>query len=88
MRKSDCKEKIHFRTEGRLIHLNGSWYFLAREGERGPYPSSEKAKIALERFVTESIWLEEQKVSKLTVQTNKLTVNPKAWDNRPDAFRD
>ena len=55
MRLEDPRDsdKRYFRSSDRLISQNGSWYFLTREGEQGPYSSREAAQDALEFFTCE-----------------------------------
>jgi len=33
--------------------MNGSWYFVTREGEEGPYPSECEAQIEVARYISE-----------------------------------
>jgi len=88
-RQDDAQRKTFFRTEGRIIHQDGQWYFLAREGERGPYASKEAAEIAMRRFVTEANWLKEQEQEKLTthIEDHRASqADPDVWANRPDTL--
>ena len=87
MRKSDSEKKTHFRAEGRIIHLDNNWYYLTREGERGPYNRKEDAELALDRFVNEASWIDEQRKAKLTTRLDdyRPKPDPKVWDNRPDS---
>jgi len=52
VREDDHKERIYFRSAERVIHMNGSWYFVTREGEEGPYPSEKQAQIEISRFIS------------------------------------
>ena len=42
----------YFRSE-RLYRINGEWFFAAREGEMGPYPTENAARRAIQQFITE-----------------------------------
>ena len=86
MRKNDVGNKVYFRSEDRFINLNGSWSFLTRDGESGPYPSEEDAKIALKRYVIDKTWLEEQREAKRAFRVARPEVNVYAFANRPDVM--
>lgn len=61
MRRSDPKEskKRYFRALDRIVCQNGAWYFTAREGDVGPYPTRKAAEREVQRFL-----LERQQLSK------------------------
>ena len=50
MRKSDEKNKVHPRTKDRLFCLDKRWYFLTREGNRGPFDSRKEAETELKLY--------------------------------------
>ncbi len=86
MRKNDVDNKTYFRSADRLVNLNGSWSFLTRDGECGPFFREEDAKIALKRFVIDKIWHETQKESKRASRAIRPKVNTYAFANRPDVM--
>ena len=55
MRRGDLdSDRRYFRSETRVLNLNGSWYFATREGDQGPYfnrvlAESEAVRYAYER---------------------------------------
>lgn len=55
MRRYDDPDtsRCFFRSDERVIHLNGTWYFASREGERGPFTSRNEASTEMQRFVVE-----------------------------------
>lgn len=61
MRRSDAKDskKRYFRAGDRIVNLNSAWYFTAREGDVGPYPTRIAAEREVQRFL-----LERQQLSK------------------------
>jgi hypothetical protein len=55
-RREDADDKTYFRSD-RIYSMNGQWYFGAREGDCGPFPSREGALAALGQFVNEMVEL-------------------------------
>lgn len=55
MRRTDPKDskKRYFRARDRIVNLNGAWYFGAREGDVGPYPTRSTAESEVQRFLLE-----------------------------------
>ncbi len=55
MRRTDAKEtkKRYFRAGDRIVNQNGAWYFAAREGDVGPFPSRAVAEREVQRFLLE-----------------------------------
>ncbi len=55
MRRCDDLDssRCFFRSDERVIHLNGTWYFASREGEQGPFTSRDEASVEMQRFVVE-----------------------------------
>lgn len=55
MRRTDAKDsnKRYFRAGDRIVNLNSAWYFSAREGDVGPYPTRTTAEREVERFLLE-----------------------------------
>lgn len=50
-RKGEADDSIHFRAH-RIHCINGSWYFLTREGSNvGPFPTREEAETYLSKFL-------------------------------------
>ena len=88
MRKDDVGSKVFFRSDDRFINLNGSWSFLTRDGECGPFPREEDAKIALQRFVIDKIWHDKQRQTKRAARAARpqAKVNAYAFANRPDVL--
>ena len=84
MRKNDVSSDVYFRSDDRFINLNGSWSFLTRDGECGPFPREEDAKVALKRYVIDKIWLEQQKETKRASRVVRPEVNVYAFANCPD----
>ena len=37
----------------RIMEKEGGWYFLTREGQVGPHPSEDDAKLALSRYLVQ-----------------------------------
>jgi len=86
MRKNDVENGVYFRSDDRFINLNGSWSFLTRDGECGPFPREEDAKVALKRFVIDKIWHAKQKEVKQAARIVRTKVNTFAFANRPDVM--
>jgi len=55
MRRSDPTDakKRYFRSLDRVLNLNGAWYFAAREGELGPFPTRAAAEREVLKFLAE-----------------------------------
>ena len=53
MRKSDAKEKTHFRAKDRVFQINDDWWFATRDGDRGPFASKKVAAEELANYVRE-----------------------------------
>ena len=53
MRKSDSKEKTHFRAKDRVFQINDGWWFATRDGDRGPFDSKQVAAEELANYVKE-----------------------------------
>ena len=53
MRKSDGKEKTHFRAKDRVFQINDDWWFATRDGDRGPFASKQLAAEELANYVKE-----------------------------------
>ncbi len=51
MRHTDQAQKHYFRAPERVFHMNGAWFFAAREGDQGPYPSHREAELEVARFI-------------------------------------
>ena len=68
--KADQKQR-YFRSSARTFQMNGSWYFAAREGEMGPFPTQKAAQLEMIRYVADREALEsfqrsrEQRTDKL-----------------------
>jgi hypothetical protein len=43
--------KRYFRAGERVFLQNGAWYFAAREGDQGPYPTRDRALVEMQRFI-------------------------------------
>jgi len=86
MRKNDVGTRVHFRSDDRFINLNGSWSFLTRDGECGPFPREQEARIALKRYVIDKVWHEEQREAKRASHVVRPKANAYAFANRPDAM--
>jgi len=55
MRRTDSinGSKHFFRSEERLFQVNGRWFFAAREGDVGPFPTREEAEQEMRRYVVQ-----------------------------------
>ena len=53
MRHDDPQEqnKRYFRSDTRIFMQDGAWFFSAREGDVGPFPSREHAIDEMSRYV-------------------------------------
>ena len=78
MRRGDPEpEKMYFRSETRVFHLNGDWYFCTREGDQGPFPRREVAIQEAQRYANERASLEDFQASRSQEVTPKpRTVQP------------
>lgn len=56
-RRDDRDSKTYFRSE-RVFATNGQWYFSTREGNCGPFRTSDLARAALARFINEKVELD------------------------------
>jgi len=73
-RRDDRDHKTYFRSE-RVFTMNGQWYFSSREGDVGPFRTSELARAALRRFTNEKIELEGfQRSREREVRKPKITL--------------
>lgn len=87
MRKTDKadQQQRFFRSSARTFQMNGSWYFAAREGEMGPFPTQKAAQFEMIRYVADRQALEsfqrsrEQRVDKLAPRK----VDPSWRQERP-----
>ncbi len=70
--------------------MNGAWFFAAREGDQGPFPSHREAEVEVERFIcakTELANFQNQRergvsnVARLELEPLELELEPLA-DNR------
>ena len=68
-RREDEDDKTYFRSD-RIYSMNGQWYFGAREGDCGPFPSREGAVAALAQFVNEVVELGSFQKSRETKPAN------------------
>jgi len=55
MRCTDPENEIrsYFRSDDRLLMMNGDWYFSTREGEVGPFRNVDDATREIERYAKE-----------------------------------
>ena len=55
MRRTDAKDskKRYFCAGDRIVNQNGAWYFSAREGDVGPFPTRSVAEREVQRFLFE-----------------------------------
>ncbi len=58
MRHDDHNNKRFFRSPERVFHMNGAWFFAAREGDQGPYPSHNEAEREVARYILEKTELD------------------------------
>ena len=86
MRKNDVGNRTYFRSDDRLVNLNGSWSFLTRDGECGPFSREADAQVALKRFVIDKIWQDQQKETKRAARVVRPKINNYAFANRPDVM--
>lgn len=59
MRRTDRNDGSgrYFRSGDRVFSVSGRWFFSAREGEQGPFPSREAAVKEASRYVHEQVAL-------------------------------
>ena len=53
MRHDDHENKRYYRSSERVFRMNSEWFFAAREGDQGPYPSQNEAEREVERYILE-----------------------------------
>ena len=55
MRCTDPEDEIrsYFRSDDRLLMMNGEWYFSTRDGEVGPFKNVHDATREIEQYVKE-----------------------------------
>ena len=58
MRKSDKKVKKFVRAAQRLFQERGQWFFLTREGTRGPFRNSRDAEAHLLLYISTMSFVE------------------------------
>ncbi len=64
MRKSDLdKSGLRRRSRCRFRQQSGQWYFLTREGERGPFDSREAADLELQHYIDTMEFIEKNEPS-------------------------
>lgn len=51
MRKDDSKANAYVRSDSRIFHLDGSWWFATRDTDNGPYSSEGEAIAQLAEYV-------------------------------------
>ena len=77
MRRGDLdSERRYFRSETRVLNLNGSWYFATREGDQGPFFSRDLAETEALRYAHERSSLEHFQQSRETRPAAKGPVAP------------
>ena len=50
-RKGEPGDKRYFRASERVFRMNEAWFFAAREGDQGPYPSEPEALVEMQRYI-------------------------------------
>ncbi len=81
MRKEDSKDKTYFRSNDRVFHMNGGWWFATRDEDCGPYPSKTKAQAQLNDY------LKQLRVDFDPTDTrapDRDRYNKSVWDDRLD----
>ena len=63
--------------------MNGSWYFVTREGEEGPYPSECEARIEVARYIRGQNDLLSFQAAREEVQTTARKLELVSLDDRP-----
>ncbi len=64
MRKSDLdRTGLRHRSRARFRQQSGQWYFLTREGERGPFDSREAADLELQHYIDTMEFIEKNEPS-------------------------
>ena len=54
MRHTDGdRGRTYFRSEARIFHQNGVWYFATREGDQGPFAREDVARREAARYTAE-----------------------------------
>ena len=59
MRKSDRKPKKYVRAANRLFQEDGKWFFLTREGTRGPFRNCREAEAELQLYASTMSFVED-----------------------------
>lgn len=79
MRRTDAKDskKRYFRAGDRIVNQNSAWYFSAREGEVGPFPTRSIAEREVQRFLLERQQLGKFQRSRQQPSTESSTQAPK-----------
>ncbi len=77
MRSTDPKDsnKRYFRSGDRIVNLNGAWFFAAREGDLGPFPTREIAQREVQRFMLERQELDHFQQSRRAVRKKVMTAS-------------
>jgi hypothetical protein len=83
VRQDDQNSKCYFRSAGRVIHMNGAWYFVTREGEEGPYPSESEAQIEVARYISDQAELANFQASREEERAKGRKQALVTADNRP-----
>jgi|GEM_PF-1556174 len=50
-RTGEAGDKRYFRASERVFRMNEAWFFAAREGDQGPYPSEDEALMEMKRYI-------------------------------------
>jgi hypothetical protein len=85
MRKTDTREKTHFRCENRVFQANDTWWFESREEDHGPFKSRKEAQEALVQFLLDIRG--DIELNEVTILGKGDSNNSSAWDTRPDVIR-
>lgn len=83
VRQNDHDAKCYFRSAERVIHMNGSWYFVTREGEEGPYPTECEAQLEVARFISEQTELQNFQAAREEKRARGRKLELVGLDDRP-----
>ena len=85
--EDDNDGKRFFRSSDRVFKQADGWYYSAREGDRGPYDTEQRARDELARFIQEQKDLKALSAGKSMKADLKVDrARPKAdvWRGLPD----
>ena len=85
MRKTDSKQKTHFRSEDRIFRANENWWIATREGDQGPHSNRRDAEYWLGQYLVGVRG--DVELNEMSVLEKDKTRTSSIWDDRPDVRR-